>query len=131
MYSFFKKYIDLFTGRQYLAYGFLFLLCFLIMTGQNFRLVPGNDDIVHTILIDKYGSALNFMIEQYKVWNSRYFTSLIMAYIMDKNVWLWRILNTFAYLPGWRADTVPPVQLWNIWITQKQSGRHTGKARKI
>ncbi len=66
------------------------------MTGQNFRLVPGNDDIVHTILIDKYGSALNFMIEQYKVWNSRYFTSLIMAYIMDKNVWLWRILNTFA-----------------------------------
>lgn len=96
MYSFFKKYIDLFTGRQYLAYGFLFLLCFLIMTGQNFRLVPGNDDIVHTILIDKYGSALNFMIEQYKVWNSRYFTSLIMAYIMDKNVWLWRILNTFA-----------------------------------
>ncbi len=96
MYSFFKKYIDLFTGRQYLAYGFLFLLCFLIMTGQNFRLVHGNDDIVHTILIDKYGSALNFMIEQYKVWNSRYFTSLIMAYIMDKNVWLWRILNTFA-----------------------------------
>lgn len=36
------------------------------------------------------------MLNQYEYTNSRYFTSFIMAYVMDKNIWLWRILNSIV-----------------------------------
>ena len=76
-------------------YIFLFIMCFLLIAGQNIRTTP-YDDIYHSQAVQKFGSAWNFMIEQYKNWNSRYFTSLIMAFVMDKNIWLWRILNTIV-----------------------------------
>ncbi len=72
---------------------FLFIICLLLIIGQNIRINP-HDDILHSQAVQKFGSAWNFMLDQYTNWNSRYFTSLIMAYIMDKNIWLWRILNT-------------------------------------
>lgn len=78
------------------AYCFLFIICFLLIVGQNFRLDPWTDDVYHKEVVKKFGSSLNFMLDQYKNWNSRYFTSFIMAYVMDKNIWLWRILNTFV-----------------------------------
>ncbi len=74
----------------------LFIICMIIIFGQDFRLNPWTDDVYHKEVVEKLGSAWNFMIEQYKNWNSRYFTSLVMVYIMDKNIWLWRILNTLV-----------------------------------
>ena len=74
----------------------LFIICMIIIFGQDFRLNPWTDDVYHKEVVEKFGSAWNFMIEQYKNWNSRYFTSLVMVYIMDKNIWLWRILNTLV-----------------------------------
>lgn len=80
---------------NYYIYGLLFLICFLVMVGQNLRPYDG-DDMYHMKVVEKFGSAYNFMIQQYNEWNSRYFTSIIMAYVMDKNIWLWRILNSIV-----------------------------------
>ncbi len=80
---------------NYYIYTGLFLICFFVMAGQNFRLYDG-DDVNHINAVKKFGSAYNFMIQQYNEWNSRYFTSIVMAYIMDKNIWLWRILNSIV-----------------------------------
>lgn len=98
MERYFKKILDTINNKNLniYTYFFIFIISFLIIVGQDYRLVEGNDDVVHTSLIEKFGSSWNFMIEQYKGWNSRYFTSLAMAYIMDKNIWLWRVLNTFV-----------------------------------
>ena len=92
----FNKIDNLFNSKygNLYAYGIIFILCFFIMAGQNFRLEAGNDDLYHKQVVEKFGSAFNFMISQYENWNSRYFTSLVMAFVMDKNIWLWRILNT-------------------------------------
>lgn len=76
------------------VYGIIFILCFIIMSGQNFRLEAGNDDLYHTKVVEKFGSAYNFMVKQYTNTNGRYFTSIVMSFVMDKNIWLWRILNT-------------------------------------
>lgn len=94
----FNKIDNLFNSKygNLYAYGIIFILCFFIMAGQNFRLEAGNDDLYHTQVVEKFGSAFNFMISQYENWNSRYFTSLVMAFVMDKNIWLWRILNSFV-----------------------------------
>ncbi|MDE7315411.1 MAG: hypothetical protein K2N11_06880, partial [Mucispirillum sp.] len=98
MERYFKKILDTINNKNLniYTYFFIFIISFLIIVGQDYRLVEGNDDVFHTSLIEKFGSSWNFMIEQYKGWNSRYFTSLAMAYIMDKNIWLWRVLNTFV-----------------------------------
>ncbi len=96
MQKIFEKIENIFNSKygNLYGYGIIFILCFLIMAGQNFRLEIGNDDLYYTKVVQKFGSAYNAMIDQYKNWNSRYFTSFVMAYVMDKNIWLWRILNT-------------------------------------
>ena len=94
----FKKIEDIFNSKHgYIyAYGIVLILCFFIMLGQNFRLEAGNDDVYHTKAVENFGSAYKFMIAQYENTNGRYFTSLVMSFVMDKNIWLWRILNTFV-----------------------------------
>lgn len=84
-----NKYFNLYV------YVFLFVICFSLIAGQNIRINP-HDDILHSQAVQKFGSAWNFMLDQYKNWNSRYFTSLIMAYVMDKNIWLWRVLSSIV-----------------------------------
>lgn len=73
---------------------FIFIICFLIMAGQDFRLTEGNDDVVYTQSVKQYGSAYNFMVLTYNNWNPRYFTNLSMSFVMDKNIYLWRVLNS-------------------------------------
>lgn len=92
---FYKKLTEISKNKSIILYTyfFLFIICFLLIAGQNIRTNP-HDDILHSEAIQKFGSSWNFMLDQYKNWNSRYFTSFIMAYIMDKNIWLWRILNS-------------------------------------
>lgn len=80
---------------NYYIYGLLFLICFLVMAGQNFRLYDG-DDVNHMGAVKRFGSAYEFMKAQYNNTNGRYFTSIIMVYVMDKNIWLWRILNSIV-----------------------------------
>lgn len=77
------------------AYSIIFILCFFIIAGQNIRTNP-YDDILHSQAVQKFDSAWNFMLNQYEYTNSRYFTSFIMAYVMDKNIWLWRILTSIV-----------------------------------
>lgn len=86
-------------GSKYRYYHILILLliiCSMLIFGQDFRLNPWTDDVYHKEVVEKFGSSWKFMIEQYKNWNSRYFTSFVMAFVMDKNIWLWRILNTLV-----------------------------------
>lgn len=96
--KFFEKIENIFNSKygNIYAYGIVLILCFFIMLGQNFRLEAGNDDVYHTKAVENFGSAYKFMIAQYENTNGRYFTSLVMSFVMDKNIWLWRILNTFV-----------------------------------
>lgn len=96
MYDFMKKYVNYFINRWYLIAGFIFLLCFFIMIGQDYRLYPGNDDVFYIKAVKECGSALQFMIWEYERWNCRYFTYFAVGLVMGKNIWLWRILNTFV-----------------------------------
>lgn len=97
MHNFLKKLSEAGNNKNIILYiyFFLFIICFSLIAGQNIRTNP-HDDILHSQAIQKFGSSWNFMLDQYKNWNSRYFTSLVMAYVMDKNIWLWRILNSIA-----------------------------------
>ena len=90
MQKLFKKISEISKNRYFnlYVYVFLFIICFLLIVGQNYRLETGNDDVYHTKVVEQFGSSLNFMLDQYKNWNSRYFTSLIMAFVMDKNIWV-------------------------------------------
>lgn len=94
---FYDKILEISNNKNIVFYIYilLFIVCFLLIAGQNIRL-NSLDDIVHSEAVTKYGSAYNFMIDQYNNWNSRYATSLIMSFVMDKNIWLWRILNAFV-----------------------------------
>lgn len=92
----FKKIENIFNskyGTAY-AYGIIFILCFFIMVGQNFRIEINNDDVYYMQVLKEHGSAYNFMKYSYNNINGRYFTALVMAYVMDKDILLWRILNT-------------------------------------
>lgn len=97
MKTFLEKIENIFNSKygQLYIYGIVLFLCFFIMSQQNFK-TGVNDDVFHRNAVENFGSAWNFMIDQYKSWNPRYFTSLAMAYIMDKNIWLWRILNSIV-----------------------------------
>lgn len=92
------KVNNIFTGR----YGYLlvsvtvFIICFLVMGRENYRLHEGNDDVWYTQVLQQFGSSWNFMQEAYKGLNGRYLTAFVMAFVMDKNIWLWRILNTIV-----------------------------------
>lgn len=92
------KVNSIFTGR----YGYLlvsvltFIICFLVMQHENYRLHEGNDDVWYTQVMQQFGSSWNFMQEAYKGLNGRYLTAFIMSFVMDKNIWLWRILNTIV-----------------------------------
>ena len=96
--KFFEKIENIFNSKygNIYAYGIVLILCFFIMLGQNFRLETVDDDVYHTKAVEKFGSAYKFMIAQYENTNGRYFTSLVMSFVMDKNIWLWRILNAFV-----------------------------------
>lgn len=98
MITFYKKIENIFNIKyiNLYVYYIILILCFFIFVGQNFRLDPWTDDVAHTAAAKFYGSSWNFMIDQYNIWNSRYFTSFVMAFVMDKNIWLWRILNSLV-----------------------------------
>ncbi len=81
---------------QIYAYIILFILSFLLIAGQDYRLWSGDDDVFHTQMVEMYGSPVKAMTQIYKEWNGRYATFFIKAYVMDKNVWLWRMLNAFV-----------------------------------
>lgn len=93
----YRKIKNIFNNKYGIiyAYSIIFILCFFIIAGQNIRTNP-YDDILHSQAVQKFDSAWNFMLNQYEYTNSRYFTSFIMAYVMDKNIWLWRILNSIV-----------------------------------
>ena len=93
---FIKKIENIFNSKYgyAAAYTMVFIICFFIMLGQNFKLEAGNDDLYHTQVIKEFGSIYNFLTAQYNYTNGRYFTSIVMSFVMDKNIWLWRILNT-------------------------------------
>lgn len=95
--KFFEKIENIFSSKygNIYAYGIVLILCFFIMLGQNLRTEP-HDDIVHSNAVKQFGNAFNFMISQYENVNGRYFTSLVMAFVMDKNIWLWRVLNSIV-----------------------------------
>ncbi len=96
--KFFEKIENIFNSKHgYIyAYGIIFILCFFIMLGQNFRIEINNDDVYYMQVLKEHGSAYNFMKYSYNNINGRFFTALVMAYVMDKDIWLWRILNTFV-----------------------------------
>ena len=91
-----KKIIVLYNSQYFgiILYFLLFILYLILMAGQDYKLHRA-DDKFHVLLIEKYGSPLKAMYQMYENTNGRYFVSIVMAYVMDKDIWLWRILNTF------------------------------------
>lgn len=90
-----KKFTILYNSRygSLILYILLFILCFILIAGQDYKLHRA-DDKFHVLLIEKYGSPLKAMYQMYENINGRYFVSIVMTYVMDKDIWIWRILNT-------------------------------------
>ena len=76
---FIKKIENIFNSKYgyAAAYTMVFIICFFIMLGQNFKLEAGNDDLYHTQVIKEFGSIYNFLTAQYNYTNGKYYLVLL------------------------------------------------------
>ena len=62
--TFYDKILEIRSSKNFIFYIYilLFIICFLLITGQNIRSNP-LDDIIHSEAVTKYGSAYNLMLQ--------------------------------------------------------------------
>lgn len=90
------KLKQLFENKNFYIFVYIsiFILFFFVMKDRIF--LSNNDDEFHRTVAERYGSITNFLKVTYNEWSGRFFTNFVMVNIINKNIWIWRILNALC-----------------------------------
>lgn len=88
------------------------ILLLLLMSGREFS--TSNDDASFPKQLERFDTALDYLLFRYNAWSGRLGIDLILPFILKSNVWFWRVANSIA-------ATALLIGIWVLSDLQKHS----------